>query len=582
MLYADVIVKQRTNVEELTYAVPAAIVPYIRSGSLVTVPLRRRIVRATVVGLKRAVRSELKGKIREIATIERDRHLTEEEITVMREIAAHYGASMAEVAFHALRLLPIERPQTSRQQGERPVFVQAPLHHRLRAYSEIFKKLTAGQVMLIVCSQQAFARAVHHYFKKAGASTLLHDDTVRFRRRFSEVVALGPVVIITTPAGLFFPLRAADVIVVDDASHFAHKQRTRPFLTSATVARIRARYEHLSLVLADAIPGMRDVISIQRKEIALNATFDPPRQPVTLISRTGNPAVLVPSFVSEISAAASQGRRVLVIALARGWATALFCRNCATLVRCPECRATLLVEVGAVNCRRCGYAVSRPAHCAACRSSNLVLVGEGVARVASELRRGVPEKSVTVFSSDQPEFTPSEIVVATEKITALPPQSFDVVACASVDRLITGLEPDDRWSLLRLVRSQTGRETKLIVQTFFPDDLVWSAMAGNVRSFFTQELTDRKRSKVPPFTVSAAVVGSGAEVTLSKQVDHVRQLLAEAIPGAQLAETIFRPIGRGEHQAVIKVLCLRLSRETKRRVADGLPPAWHWDIEASQ
>ena len=102
MLYAQVIVKQRTQVSELTYALSAQIVPYVRVGSLVLVPLRRSQVLGIVVGFSRSVAKEMRPNIREIIKMDKNTEVySAAQIEVIHNLATHYAASLAEVAFHA-------------------------------------------------------------------------------------------------------------------------------------------------------------------------------------------------------------------------------------------------------------------------------------------------------------------------------------------------------------------------------------------------------------------------------------------------------------------------------------------------
>ena len=71
MVYADVIVGKRGSSEELTYAVPAEIIPYIGVGSLVLVPVRDNRIKAIVVKLHRRVDKRIDGKIRQFLTIDK-------------------------------------------------------------------------------------------------------------------------------------------------------------------------------------------------------------------------------------------------------------------------------------------------------------------------------------------------------------------------------------------------------------------------------------------------------------------------------------------------------------------------------
>jgi primosomal protein N' len=579
MLYVDVIVKQRSKVEELTYAVPASMVPYIRCGSLVSIPLRKKIVDGIVVALRQTVSRELKGKIKPVATLERDKFLSESSIAVMRQLARHYGASLGEVGFHALDQ-PYVRALTDKKTVQiRPTFIQATLSERFDTYCRLIHKL-AGSSFVCVFAQKTFAKEFVRYAKEKGIAALLTDDTARFQKQVQSALEAGErLVLVTTGAGTFLPLTAGDALIVDQPSHIGLKQQQRPYMRVKTIARIRAEVEHLRLFYGDDLSEVEDVVRFQKKEWTLKVGHSQ-YPPLTVMSRLGSSAVLLPNVIERIGEVAKHGGRCLIVTLARGWASALVCRECGYLFQCPACKRTLAVERGGLVCRYDDTKVPQPRSCPKCRSTELREVGEGVARISSEVNRLLPSLPLQELSSDQPVLAESGIVVATEKILSYPLEKFDLVILASVDRLLAGVALNDRWELVRLLRILSSHSGEILVQTHIPDDPIWSLSPNNIRSFYVAELSERRRWKLPPYGQLIQVVAHGVdEVSLRNAAADIRELIGQRLPSIAVGSLVILPLGPKRFRAALTLSARTLSLADRQTIAGLLPHAWHLDTE---
>ncbi len=579
MLYVDVIVKQRSKVEELTYAVPASMVPYIRSGSLVSVPLRRRIVAGIVVSLRRSVSRDLKEKIKPLAAIERDKQLSTAEITVVRQLAQHYGASLGEVGFHALDQPFTLRSRIAAVSPVRPTFFQLPVAQRLDTYIRLITK-HADASFVCIFAQKSFLEYFCESAKKSGLEVVVADETVRFRKAIeSKLAANERYVIATTSSGAFLPLASGDGLIIDQPSHIGLKQQQRPYMRVKTIARIRAACEQLRLFYGDDIPETADILRFQKKEWVLRRA-KVGLASLTVASRLRTSEVLLPSVQERIRSVSSAGGRCLVVTLARGWASALICRECGHLLDCPKCGRTLAVDRGQLICRYDNTLLDLPIKCPECRATTLHEVGEGVARIRAEIERLIPGTIVHELSSDQPVMPASGVVVATEKSLAFPADQYDLVVLASVDRMLGGVALNDRWELVRMVRTLGTVTKELLVQTFLPDDPIWTTAVGDLRSFFEHELGDRRTLKLPPYGMLVSVVAHGTdEVELRRLAIEVREQISRTIPTTAVGPPVVVPIGPKRFRANVTFTAKSISTKEKHQLAKSLPFAWSIDLE---
>lgn len=579
MLYADVIIKHRSQVEELTYAVPATMVPYIRSGSLVLAPVRRRVVPGVVVSLRRTIAKSLRPKVKNLHDIDRQSQLSSAEIEVLRELADYYGASLAEVAFHALDQRVTKSASDHKAYAFKATFIQSSTQSRFRAYCQLIKRYPRS-TFLCVFAQRSFAEAFIAESASEGLNVLFDDRTVRFRKAAQTIVTTGHQLIVAgTSSSIFFPLEAGDGMIIDQPGHIGSKQQQRPYMRTATIARVRSKHELLRVVFGDDLIAVNDLPKLQRQEWQLISRPSRPVQ-LTVSSRLRFPNLLLPSVIDGLRTAVAAGERVLVLVLARGWASAYLCQNCGHLFRCGNCYQTLAVDNNFLVCRYDGTTYPIPQVCSDCDGQELREVGEGVARVRAEIERVLPAAKVTELSNDQPNLAPSGIIVATEKVLGFPLERFDSVICASIDRLLTGIELNDRWYLLKMLRTLSATTNNLQVQTFFPDDPIWSSVTGNPRRFFVGELSDRQRLSLPPFGVFFEVVGQGSNAKeLSAEADRVAKLVKTQISSTIVGSPAISAKGSGRWRGSIFCSVKRLTVQQKRKLGQSLPPSWHLDIE---
>jgi len=580
MLFAQTIVKQRTGVEELTYAVPAQIVPYLKMGSLVTVPLRRRQVRAIVVGLRKTVSKELRPKIKSIVSIERTQGLSDAQIRVIRRLAIYYAASLAEVAFHALggqATLGLSRPA---QAVGKPVFLQADWEDRTSEYVKLIAKHPRKSFLLLF-AQASYAEAFAVLARKLRLEVVFDDGKAATRKTLESLQAAStPFVLIATIQKAFYPLSPGDVIVIDQPNHVGAKQQQRPFMRTQTIGRVRAQEEALQLIVGDSLPGVTDVLRFVRDQWQLKSR---PYQvkPLTIFNRKGSRSLLVEGLQREIADRLQKKERLLILVMARGWAPALVCTECGHIFECQQCGRTTSLERGELVCRYCHHRDPRPTQCSVCGSELLHEVGEGVTKVVAELRQSFPGVSVQEVSGDQPHYRPStQLTVATEKIFSWPALSVDTAIFLSVDRLLTAAQLNNTSELLAYLLYFQRRARTVLVQTYFPDHYIWG-IAGQTRikEFFQRELSLRKRYHLPPYSQLFSVVGQVHSVeALHRQLPQLIDTVLAHLKDAQIGEVQIEPVAN-QQRARFSVLTSQLTDKQKLTLRDALPPAWHLDIE---
>jgi primosomal protein N' (replication factor Y) len=205
----------------------------------------------------------------------------------------------------------------------------------------------------------------------------------------------------------------------------------------------------------------------------------------------------------------------------RGFATVVFCRQCAATLECPHCSVTLTYHRTArrVRCHYCNYATSIPKACGTCGGEFLEQSGVGTERLEAEIRERFPGARVVRVDRDTIRRRGAiarvladvargdvDILVGTQMIAK--GHDFPAVTLVGVISADVGLGMADfraaerTFQLLTQVVGRAGRGDiagEALVQTLYPQHYsVLAAAAQDYAAFFEKEMEFRTRMDYPP------------------------------------------------------------------------------------
>src|SRR5207244_6312310 len=86
----------------------------------------------------------------------------------------------------------------------------------------------------------------------------------------------------------------------------------------------------------------------------------------------------------------AHGEQSLVLLNRRGFATSVFCRQCAATIDCPNCSVSLVVHgeghARRARCHYCNYTARVPAACPLCAGPYVDQAGFGTERVEAQVK----------------------------------------------------------------------------------------------------------------------------------------------------------------------------------------------------
>jgi primosomal protein N' (replication factor Y) len=438
--------------------------------------------------------------------------------------------------------------------------------------TEIYLRLAAavrdaGRRVLMLVPEIALTPAVAALFREAFGDRVAiqhsglsdgerHDQWQRIRRADVEVV-------VGTRSAVFAPLQDIGLIVVDEEHDGSYKQEESPRYNGRDVAIVRGQRSGALVVLGSATPSMESyhhAMNGKYERVVLERrVLDRPLAAVSVVdmreeyAADGPDVILSRALRQAIGVRLDRREQSLILLNRRGFATAIFCRQCAGTLECPNCSVSLVVHgeghARRARCHYCNYTARVPSACPLCAGPYLEQAGFGTERVEAEIRKACPAARVARLDRDAirrrgalgallSRFRAGQIdvLVGTQMIAKghdFPRVTLVGVVSADVGLGLADFRASERtFQLLTQVAGRAGRGDQpgqAIVQTLYPEHYsIQLACRQDYRSFYERELHFRKTMRYPPLVslVNAVVRSrtfSGAMDDASDVVQKVRE-----------------------------------------------------------
>jgi len=488
--------------------------------------------------------------------------------------------------------------------------------------TELYVRLAAGvrgggRTVLMLVPEIALTPAVASLFRQTFGDRVAiqhsglsdgerHDQWQRIRRGDIDVV-------VGTRSAVFAPLQKIGLVIVDEEHDASYKQDESPRYNGRDVAIVRAQRAGALVVLGSATPSMEtyyNAMSGKYERVVLERrVLDRPLASVRIVdmreeyAAVGPDAILSRALTEAIQLRLERGEQSLVLLNRRGFATAVFCRQCAGTLDCPNCSVSLVVHgEGAATrarCHYCNYSIRVPAKCQLCAGPYLEQTGFGTERVEAEVKRLCPQGRVARLDRDAVRRKGAlgtllsafrsggiDVLVGTQMIAKghdFPRVTLVGVISADVGLGLADFRASERtFQLLTQVAGRAGRGEQpgeAIVQTLYPGHYsVQLACRQDYPSFYERELHFRRSMRYPPLLslVNVVVRGrtfAGAMDDAADVVQRLRQLEAER--DFRVLGPAPAPLGklRGEYRAqlLIKGTNRKRMREALMAVLAGRP-----------
>ncbi len=502
----------------------------------------------------------------------------------------------------ARRLMPEQQEALARLEtlAASGVFAAALLHGVTGSgKTEVYLRLSAavrsrGRRVLVLVPEIALTPAMAAEFRRAFGDRVAiqhsalsdgerHDQWQRIRRGEIDVV-------VGTRSAVFAPLQDIGLVIVDEEHDTSYKQEETPRYNGRDVALVRARQAGALAVLGSATPSMETYHNARiGKYVHLTLArrvMDRPLADVQIVDMrdeyaSGGPdVVLSRPLIDALAHRVDRREQAVVLLNRRGFATSVFCRQCAGTVDCPNCSVSLVVHgdgtARRARCHYCNYTARVPSTCPACAAPYLDQTGFGTERVEAEVRRHCPSARVARLDRDAVRRKGSlaailstfangglDVLVGTQMIAKghnFPRVTLVGVVSADVGLGMADFRASERtFQLITQVAGRAGRGEQLgqaIVQTIYPDHYsIQLACRQDYPAFYARELAFRQSMRYPPQVALVNVVVRAR--TLAGAMDDAG-CLVERMRAMDPERKAFRVLGpapaplaklRGEYRA---------------------------------
>lgn len=440
--------------------------------------------------------------------------------------------------------------------------------------------------------------------------SLTPQMTERFRSRFGEKVAVmhsglsvgekydewrkmqqGKVhVVVGARSAIFAPFQNIGLIILDEEHESTYKQDDSPRYHARDVAIWRAKYNNCPVILGSATPSLDSFARakkgvytlLQLKERAKKQAL-PKVQVVDMRAelQSGNRSTFSVALTEAIRDRIERKEQIVLFLNRRGYSSFVLCRDCGTVVQCPNCDISLTYHRSTekLKCHYCGHDEHVPHECPQCQSDHIRFFGTGTQKIEEEIYTLFPEARVLRMDVDTTKqkgsheqlldaFATGEynILLGTQMIAkGLDFPNITLVGVLSAD---TSLHlPDYRsaertFQLLTQVSGRAGRHDKLgevIVQTYTPEHYAIELAKDQLyEPFYEREMYMRRLAGYPPYYYLALIQVTHEDVMLAAEyaaraTEYLREQLSVSVSiiGPTTA-SISRLQNRYRYQCLIK------------------------------
>ena len=408
-----------------------------------------------------------------------------------------------------------------------------------------------------------------------------HDQWHRIRRGDVDVV-------VGTRSAVFAPLARTGLIIVDEEHDTSYKQEETPRYHGRDVAVMRGKFANALVVLGSATPSMESFHNAQQQRYELisltRRVLDRPLATVKVVNmreefaEEGPDVILSRDLREAMRQRLERGEQSLVLLNRRGYAAAVFCRQCGHTMECPNCSVSLTVHTSRrdwrARCHYCNFSRVVPKTCSQCAAPYLEHVGFGTERVEAEIQGLFPDARVGRVDRDTIRKRGSlasllnrfarqqlDVLVGTQMIAKghdFPQVTLVGVISADVGLGLADFRAAERtFQLLTQVAGRAGRGEQAgeaIVQTLFPTHYsIRLATSQDYPAFFEKEIDFRQKMRYPPLIamVNVVVRGKTYDAAMEGAADLARRTSERSTGGFVILGPAPAPLTklRGEHRA---------------------------------
>lgn len=405
---------------------------------------------------------------------------------------------------------------------------------------------------------EVYLRAIKRVLDKGKEAIVLVPEisltpqmTSRFKERFGPLVAVmhsglsagekydewrkikrGEVkVVVGARSAVFAPFENIGIIILDEEHESTYKQDDTPRYHARDVAIKRAEYYNCPIILGSATPSLESYARASKGVYTMLTLTKRPKDQalptVTVVDmreelKTGNRSMFSLPLAEAIRIRLEKREQIVLFLNKRGFSSFVLCRDCGTVVECPNCDISLTYHRAheQLKCHYCGHEERVPLVCPECKSEHIRFFGTGTQKAQEEIaklfpmarvlrmdvdttrQKGSHERLLRQFSEGQ-----ADILLGTQMIAkGLDFPNITLVGVLAADttlHLADFRAAEKTFQLMTQVSGRAGRHElpgEVFIQTYSPEHYaIELAKAQHYEPFYNMEMAARRQYGYPPF-----------------------------------------------------------------------------------
>lgn len=562
---------------------------YFNAGSLIKVPLRKRMISALVLESKEVMdnKSEIKSagfsmkKVdSKIENTDSKPFLRKEFLEATKETSEFFASSHGSILDQMIPSFFLENQKILQSKNKKKIteinkvksevsIIQTDNDERISHYKSITREEFARKKSVFIClPQNEQIKQVKEKLEKGieEFTIFFHKDMKKseLSSEIKKVLNLDhPILIIATAKWLFLPRFDLGTIIIEKENSGGWKTLNRPFIDLRYFSEKFAQKIGARTIIGDSFLRTETIWRYKQGYISEFESVKwrvPIQTESLLIEKNKNTknknsdneefVVLDNKLKEQIKETLIDGGNVFLYATRKGLSPTTICRDCGEQVRCLNCNAPVILyknkDTGVFRCHQCGEKRDAMEVCKKCGSWKLASFGSGVDRITEEINKNFPEYKIFEVNKDVcttnlktekvvENFYKNHksILVGTEMVLPFLYKKVSLSCIASFDTLFS--IPDFRirekiFNLVLDIRSLS--KSKFVIQSRNSDDpIIVNSLSGNLLEFYRDEIEDREELEYPPFGIFIKITLRGTR----SQTDKAAKLLGEMFKEDKIA-----------------------------------------------
>jgi len=440
----------------LTYKIPSSWKKENLDGSVITVPLKNKIVIALVLKTFDYLPEISNFEIKE--AIEKD-HLPQDHLyaNFINKVSQFYFTH-PKLFYQRIRRFIHTKENTSHrtikktaadtvaQEPQQPLqaifltseqqnvvdhilpLIQTPVYSPMLLHgvtssgkTEIYKKIIesciqAGKSILLLLPEVSLSLQFEHLLTKQLSSTIsiygFHSATKPKLKKelWQRLLDQKPSLIIGVHLPVVLPIPNLGFIIVDEEHEPGFQEKKHPKINSKEMALWRAKLYNIPILLGSATPSLNSLYNVKKRnwkffELTNRFSGSFPTVKIVRIDRTHRRKNfwITHELESAITDCLTKKEQVLIYLNRRGYSFFVQCKQCGFTFLCPHCSVSLTLHKkeaateSKLCCHYCDYTQANPLYCSECKApeKNLLKRGIGTQQVVAILQNLFPQARIS-------------------------------------------------------------------------------------------------------------------------------------------------------------------------------------------